>query len=185
MGRHVPFLKDREVVTSRCHGNKIPGSQETEVLQIWQKKKKKTNKKWHVCSPSCAYLAFIVRQWIWPSLSRSWNSARLAFLQDNDTQYISSVTVVATYVSSPNSSQQRFSRADWRRVNCCTAVMWPLILNLNQYNQSTLISVFLNINMSIQSAIFRSSISYLRRPRLRSQVRSWKMRSIAIRWQGI
>ena len=157
------------------------------------KKKKKTNKKWHVCSLSCAYLAFIVRQWIWPSLSRSWNSAnqfrlaiiRLAFLQDNDTQYISSVTVVVTFVSSPNSSQQRFSRADWRRVSCCTAVMWPLILNLNQYNQSTLISVFLNINMSIQSAIFRSSISYLRRPRLRSQVRSWKMRSIAIRWQGI
>ena len=44
MGRHVPFLKDREVVTSRCYGNKIPGSQQTEVLQIWQKKKK-TNKK--------------------------------------------------------------------------------------------------------------------------------------------
>ena len=44
MGRHVPFLKDREVVTSRCHGNKIPGSQQTEVLQIWQKKKKKRTK---------------------------------------------------------------------------------------------------------------------------------------------
>ena len=45
MGRHVPFLKDREVVTSRCHGNKIPGSQETEVLQIWQKKKKENEQK--------------------------------------------------------------------------------------------------------------------------------------------
>ena len=53
-----------------------------------------------------------------------------------DTQYISSVTIVVTFVSSPNSSQQRFSRADWRRVSCCTVVMWPLILN--QYNQSTL-----------------------------------------------
>ena len=150
---------------------------------------KKKTKKRHIWLP-CAwrsqkqngdpYFSFIVRQWIWPSLSRSWNSAnqfrlaitRLAFLQDNDTQYISSVTVVVTFVSSPNSSQQRFSRADWRRVSCCTAVMWPLILNLNQYNQSTLISVFLNINMSIQSAIFRGSISYLRRPRLRSQVGS-------------
>ena len=29
-----------------------------------------------------------------------------------DTQYISSVNMVVTFVSSPNSSQQRFSRAD-------------------------------------------------------------------------
>ena len=29
-----------------------------------------------------------------------------------DTQYISSVTIVATFASSPNSSQKRFSRAD-------------------------------------------------------------------------
>ena len=37
-GRHIPFLKDREVVTSRCHGGKISGSQQTDFLQIWQKK---------------------------------------------------------------------------------------------------------------------------------------------------
>ena len=47
-----------------------------------------------------------------------------------DTQYISSVAIVVTFVSSPNSSQQRFSRSDRRRVSCCTVVMWPLILNL-------------------------------------------------------
>ena len=146
-GRHVPFLKEREVVTSRCHGNKIPGSQQTEVLQIWQKKRKLTKNDMYAVFPvyygtreqnSSPYLASIVRQCKWPSLSRSWNSAnqfrlaitRLAFLQDNDTQYISSVTIVVTFVSSPNSSQQRFSRADWRRVSCCTVVMWPLILNL-------------------------------------------------------
>ena len=32
-GKHVPFLIEREVVTSRCHGSKISGPQQTEVLQ--------------------------------------------------------------------------------------------------------------------------------------------------------
>ena len=36
-GIHVPFLIEREVVTSRWNGNKISGSQQTEVLQIWHK----------------------------------------------------------------------------------------------------------------------------------------------------
>ena len=36
-GKHVPFLMESEVVTSCCHGNKISGSQQTEVLQKWQK----------------------------------------------------------------------------------------------------------------------------------------------------
>ena len=31
--KHVPFLIEREVVTSRCHGSKIYGPQQTEVLQ--------------------------------------------------------------------------------------------------------------------------------------------------------
>ena len=57
MGRHVPFLKDREVVTSGCHGNKIPGSQETEVLQIWQKKKGKRTK-------NDMYAVFPVHTWL-------------------------------------------------------------------------------------------------------------------------
>ena len=57
MGRHVPFLKDREVVTSRCHGNKIPGSQQTEVLQIWQKKKRKRTK-------NDMYAVFPVHTWL-------------------------------------------------------------------------------------------------------------------------
>ena len=30
-GKHVPFLIEREVVTSRCHGSKISGPQQTEV----------------------------------------------------------------------------------------------------------------------------------------------------------
>ena len=33
-GRQVSFLIEREVVTSRCDGSKISGSQQTEVLQI-------------------------------------------------------------------------------------------------------------------------------------------------------
>ena len=36
-GRHFSFLIEREVVTSRCNGNKVSGSQQTEVLQIWYK----------------------------------------------------------------------------------------------------------------------------------------------------
>ena len=36
-GKHVPFLVESEVVTSRCHGNKISGSQQTEALRIWHK----------------------------------------------------------------------------------------------------------------------------------------------------
>ena len=32
-GKHVPFLIEREVVTSRCHGSQISGPQQTEVLQ--------------------------------------------------------------------------------------------------------------------------------------------------------
>ena len=36
-GRQVSFLIEREVVTSRCDGSKISGSQQTEVLQIWHK----------------------------------------------------------------------------------------------------------------------------------------------------
>ena len=31
--KDVPFLIEREVVTSRCHGSKISGPQQTEVLQ--------------------------------------------------------------------------------------------------------------------------------------------------------
>ena len=54
---------------------------------------------------SSPYLASIVRQWIWPSLSRPWNSAnqfrlaitRLAFLQDNDTQCRHSVHIFCDY----------------------------------------------------------------------------------------
>ena len=34
-------VNNKEVVTSRCHGNKISGSRQTVVLQIWQKKKEK------------------------------------------------------------------------------------------------------------------------------------------------
>ena len=33
-------VNNTEVVTSRCHGHKISGSQQTVVLQIWQKKRK-------------------------------------------------------------------------------------------------------------------------------------------------
>ena len=33
-GKHVPFLIEREVVTSRFHGSKISGPQQTEVLQV-------------------------------------------------------------------------------------------------------------------------------------------------------
>ena len=36
-GRQLPFLIEREVVTSRCHGNKISASQQIEVPQIWHK----------------------------------------------------------------------------------------------------------------------------------------------------
>ena len=70
-GRQVPFLKDRKVVTSLCHGNKISGSQQTEVLQIWQKKKKTKKNDMHAVFPvhdgtreqnSSPYLASIVRQ---------------------------------------------------------------------------------------------------------------------------
>ena len=32
-GKHVPFLIESEVVTSRCHGSKISGPQQTEVPQ--------------------------------------------------------------------------------------------------------------------------------------------------------
>ena len=32
-------INNREVVTSRCYGHKISGSQQTVVLQIWQKRK--------------------------------------------------------------------------------------------------------------------------------------------------
>ena len=63
----------------------------------------------------------------WLSLDRRFSKI---MTHSVDTQYISSVTIVLTFVWSPNSSQQRFSRADWRRVSCCTVVMWPLILNL-------------------------------------------------------
>ena len=39
--RDHPFQDNREeVVTSRCHGSKISGSQPTGVLQIWQRKKR-------------------------------------------------------------------------------------------------------------------------------------------------
>ena len=39
--RDHPFEDNREeVVTSRCHGSKISGSQLTVVLQIWQRKKR-------------------------------------------------------------------------------------------------------------------------------------------------
>ena len=39
--RDHPFQDNREeVVTSRCHGSKMSGSQLTVVLQIWQRKKK-------------------------------------------------------------------------------------------------------------------------------------------------
>ena len=31
--------REREVVTSRCHGSKMFGSQQTVALQIWQKNK--------------------------------------------------------------------------------------------------------------------------------------------------
>ena len=42
----VPFILSclntlREVITSCDHGSKIPGSSQTVVLQIWQKKKRK------------------------------------------------------------------------------------------------------------------------------------------------
>ena len=45
-------LWQREVVTSRCHGSKISGSQQTVVLQIWQKEKRKN---WHAWL-SCVWL---------------------------------------------------------------------------------------------------------------------------------
>ena len=51
--RDHPFQDNREeVVTSRCHGSKMSGSQLTVVLQIWQRKKRQN---WHVWL-SCAWL---------------------------------------------------------------------------------------------------------------------------------
>ena len=37
-------LKGEEAVTSRCHGSKISGSQQTVILQIWQKKGKHSSR---------------------------------------------------------------------------------------------------------------------------------------------
>ena len=132
-GRQVPFLKDRKVVTSLCHGNKISGSQQTEVLQIWQKKRKR--KKMTCMQSFLCMMALgnktVAHTWL-PSfdnensrlcrdpeillISLDWLSLDKRFSKimalSVDTQYISSVNMVVTFVSSPNSSQQRFSRAD-------------------------------------------------------------------------
>ena len=128
-GRHVPFLKDREVVTSRSHGGKISGSQQTDFLQIWQKKEneKMTRMQSFLCMialrnktvahnwlPSfdnangrlCQYPEILLISLDWLSLDQLFSKISV------DTQYISSVTIVVIFVSSPNSSQQRFSRAD-------------------------------------------------------------------------
>ena len=46
MGSSSPiFLStlEKRLVTSCCHGSKISGSQQTEVLHIWQKKKRKND----------------------------------------------------------------------------------------------------------------------------------------------
>ena len=41
LGQIVGFtVKRGAVVTSRCHGSKISGSQQTVLLQIWQKTQK-------------------------------------------------------------------------------------------------------------------------------------------------
>ena len=94
-GRQVSFLIEREVVTSRCHGSKISGSQETEVLQIWHKNdiyQKHVTPigvicfciykvfPVHVCTQeqnSSPYFSSIVWKCKWPSLSRSRNFATM------------------------------------------------------------------------------------------------------------
>ena len=45
-GPHPQFFLstlEKRLVTSCCHGSKISGSQQTEVLHIWQKKKRKND----------------------------------------------------------------------------------------------------------------------------------------------
>ena len=78
-------LTEKEVVTSRCHGSKISGSQQTVVLQIRQKKKtKKKNDMYdfpvHDCTQEqdgSPYVSTIVWQQMTVSVKKDWWSPEI------------------------------------------------------------------------------------------------------------
>ena len=68
--RHVPSLIEKEVVTSRCHGNKTK-NETNDVYTVFPV---------HDCTQEqngSPYFFSIFRQWKWPSLSRSSNFATI------------------------------------------------------------------------------------------------------------
>ena len=65
-------VNNREVVTSRCHGHNISWSQQTVVLQIWQKKENEKMDRYEfpvLDSTDSPYFSSTVRQCKWPSVS--------------------------------------------------------------------------------------------------------------------
>ena len=85
-GTIIKPLQRREVVTSRCHGSRLSGSQQTVVQQISQKRKTKKKKNdiypfpAHHCTEEqngSPYFSSIIRECKWPSLSRTRNFANM------------------------------------------------------------------------------------------------------------
>ena len=69
--RHVPSLIEKEVVTSRCHGNKTKKNETNDMYTVFPV---------HDCTQGqngSPYFFSIFRQCKWPSLSRSGNFATI------------------------------------------------------------------------------------------------------------
>ena len=115
LGQIVGFtVKRGAVVTSRCHGSNISGSQQTVLLQIWQKTQKNLKKndiydflvQYCTQEQNCSrYFSSIVQQCKWPSISRSNAEIQKFCCHGNVTSHYSPLHSLKTWITRKQNMQ--------------------------------------------------------------------------------